>query len=208
MEPSSEETGPPEGGWDRRRTIAAVVGGAVVLAVLVLLVVGLVNKDQIGTSIQEAIDAGERPDAPALTLPVLVAADGVGPVGSELSLDDLRGRTVVLNFWASWCTPCQVEAPVLEAVAERYRADGDVVVLGVDVQDLSDEALQFVRETGVTYPTLRDGSDGAKNDYQVSALPESFVVDPEGRIALKIRGIVREPEQLTTAIDQVRETRS
>lgn len=204
MDPSPEETAPPDGGWDRRRTIAAVVGGVVVLGVIALLVVGLVNKDQIGTSIQDALAAGERPDAPAMTLPVLVAADGIGPEGAEVSLADLRGRTVVLNFWASWCRPCELEAPVLEAVAERYRADGDVVVLGVDVQDLREQALGFVRDTGVTYPTLRDGGDGVMNDYQVAALPETFVIDPEGRIALKIRGIVEDPAQLTTAIDQVR----
>lgn len=204
MEPPPDETTPPEGGWDRRRAIAAVVGGVVVLGVIALLVTGLVNKDRIGTSIQDALEAGERPDAPALTLPVLVAADGIGPAGSEVSLDDLRGRTVVLNFWASWCAPCEREVPVLEAVADRYRGDDDVVVLGVDVQDLREEALGFVRDNGVTYPTLRDGGDDAMNAYQVPALPETFVIDPDGRIALKVRGIVQEPAQLTTAVDQVR----
>jgi cytochrome c biogenesis protein CcmG, thiol:disulfide interchange protein DsbE len=184
--------------------VAAAVGGVVVLGVIALLVVGLVNRDSVGTSIQDALAAGERPEAPALTLPVLVAADGIGPEGAEVSLADLRGRTVVLNFWASWCTPCEIEAPVLEAVAARYRDDGDVVVLGVDVQDLREKALEFVRETGVTYPTLRDGGDDAMNAYQVPALPETFVIDPEGRVALKIRGIIQEEAQLTTAIDQVR----
>lgn len=204
MEPPTEDTAPPQGGWDRRRTIAAVVGGVVVLGVIALLVVGLVNKDQIGTSIQDALAAGERPDAPALALPVLVAADGIGPAGSEVSLDDLRGRTVVLNFWASWCPPCEAESPVLEEVARRYRQRGDeVVVLGVDVQDLRGNALGFIEDNGLTYPSLRDGGDDAMNDYQVPALPESFVIDPQGRIALKVRGAVEDPGQLTTAIDQV-----
>jgi cytochrome c biogenesis protein CcmG/thiol:disulfide interchange protein DsbE len=198
-----DPTTPPEGGWDRRRTIAAVVGSVIVLAVIGLLVVGLVNKDAIGTSIQDALDAGERPAAPEITLPVLVAADGIGPVDSEVSLSSLRGKTVVLNFWASWCEPCEVEAPVLEEVARRYRGDGEVVVLGVDVQDLRESALGFVDRNGLTYPTLRDGEDDAKNAFQVPALPETFVIDPEGRIGLKIRGVVQQPEQLTTAIDQI-----
>jgi len=198
-----DPTTPPEGGWDRRRTIAAVVGSVIVLAVIGLLVVGLVNKDAIGTSIQDALDAGERPTAPEITLPVLVAADGIGPVDSEVSLSSLRGKTVVLNFWASWCEPCEVEAPVLEEVARRYRGDGEVVVLGVDVQDLRESALGFVDRNGLTYPTLRDGEDDAKNAFQVPALPETFVIDPEGRIGLKIRGVVQQPEQLTTAIDQI-----
>ncbi|MGD9570865.1 MAG: TlpA disulfide reductase family protein [Thermoleophilia bacterium] len=202
--PEDGATPPERGGWDRRRTIGAAVGGVVVLAVIVLLVVGLVNKDSIGTSIEDALAEGDRPDAPALTLPVLVAGDGIGPEGAEVTLESLRGRTVVLNFWASWCQPCEVEAPVLEAVARRYREDGDVVVLGVDVQDLRGEAMEFVKDTGITYPSLRDAEDDAKQDYQVAALPETFIVDPEGRIALKVTGIIQDERQLTNAIDQVR----
>ena len=90
-----------------------------------------------------------------------------------------------------------------EEVARRYRGDGEVVVLGVDVQDLRESALQFVDRNGLTYPTLRDGEDDAKNAFQVPALPETFVIDPEGRIGLKIRGVVQQPDQLTTAIDQI-----
>lgn len=194
----------PGRGWDRRRTIGAVVGGVAVLGVILLLVVGLVNRDAIDTTIQDALAAGERPDAPDIALPVLVAGDGVGPAGSEVALSELRGRTVVLNFWASWCEPCEVEAPVLEAVAERYRPGGEVVVLGVDVQDLRERALEFVRDNRLTYPSLRDGEDDAKNAFEVPALPETFVIDPEGRIALKVTGVIQDPAQLTTAIEQVR----
>jgi cytochrome c biogenesis protein CcmG/thiol:disulfide interchange protein DsbE len=173
-----------------------------VLGVVGLLVVGLVNRD-IGTSIQDALAEGERPAAPDVTLPVLVAGDGVGPVGSEVSLEDLRGRTVVLNFWASWCGPCATEAPVLEEVAEGYRPGADVVILGVDVEDLRDDALGFIADNEITYPSLRDGQDKARQAFQVPALPESFIIDPKGRIALKIAGAVTEPEQLTTPIAQI-----
>ena len=190
------------GGWDRRRTVGAIVAGVLVLGVVALLVVGLVNRD-IGTSIQDALAEGERPAAPDITLPVLVAGDGVGPVRSEVSLKDLRGTTVVLNFWASWCGPCATEAPVLEEVAERYRPRTDVVILGVDVEDLRGDALAFVADHKVTYPSLRDGEDEARQAFQVPALPETFIIDPEGRIALKIAGAVTDPEQLTTPIAQI-----
>jgi len=189
--------------WDRRRTIGAVVGGALVLGVVVLLAVGLANKD-IGTSIQDALAEGKRPDAPTLDLTVLTAADGIGPVGSTASTADLRGRIVVLNFWASWCQPCEAEAPVLETVAERYRGSSDVVVLGVNVQDLREEALSFVKRNALSYPSLRDGEDNAQHTFQVPALPETFVIDPKGRIAVKVPGQVTQPEQLTNAIEQLR----
>lgn len=206
---ASPDSAPATGGdggaprWDRRRTIGAVVGGALVLAVVVLLVVGLMNKD-LGTSIQDALEKGERPDAPVLTLPVLVAADGIGPEGAEVSTAELGDRIVVLNFWASWCAPCEAEAPVLEEVAERYREGGEVVVVGVDVQDLREKALEFIDETGVTYASLRDGTDGAQRAFQVPALPETFVIDTEGGIALKVAGQLTSAEQLTNAIDQIR----
>lgn len=208
--PEDTTAGPPDAGgdddnprWDRRRTIGALVGGSLVLSVVVLLVVGLMNRD-LGTSIQDALAEGERPDAPALTLPVLFAADGVGPEGAEVSTADLGGRIVVLNFWASWCAPCEAEAPVLEEVAERYREGGEVVVVGVDVQDLRERALEFIEKTGVTFASLRDGTDAAQRAYEVPALPETFVIDTEGRIALKVAGQLTDPEQLTNAIEQIR----
>ena len=202
MEPDEQGTPPEKGGWDRRRTIGAAVGGVVVLAVIALLVIGLVNRD-IGTSIQDALDEGERPEAPGLTLPVLLAGDGVGPVGAEVSLEDLRGRTVVLNFWASWCEPCEAEAPVLERIAERYRPPDEVVVLGVDVQDVREKALAFARDHELTYPSLRDGEDDARQAFQVPALPETFVIDPQGRIALKVSGPVLDEAQITNAVGQL-----
>ncbi len=201
--PGEAPEGSEEPRWDRRRTVGAVIGGAIVLGIVVLLVVGLANKD-LGTSIQDALEKGERPEAPTLSLPVLAAGDGIGPVGSTVSTADLRGRIVVLNFWASWCDPCQREAPILEQVARRYRGRRDVTVVGVDVQDLREKALGFVRDNGLTYPSLRDGEDGAQRKYQVPALPETFVVDAQGRIALHVAGQLTDPRQLTTAIEQLR----
>ena len=202
-EHTPEHTPEDASGWDRRRATGAIVGGALVLGVIALLVVGLLNKG-IGTSIQDAIDEGRRPEAPRLELPVLSAGDGIGPVGTTVSTDDLRGSIVVLNFWASWCLPCEEEAPILEAVATRYRDSKDVLVLGVDVQNTRESALEFIRDNGLTYPSLRDGGDAAQRAYQVPRLPETFIVDAQGRIALKISGQLTDVAQLTTAIEQLR----
>jgi cytochrome c biogenesis protein CcmG, thiol:disulfide interchange protein DsbE len=199
---------PPEGtpesrGWDRRRTIGAIVGGAIVLGIVVLLAVGLANKD-IGTSIQDALVKGERPSAPDITLPVLTSGPGVGAEGSDVTLSRMRGKIVVLNFWASWCEPCKLEAPILEAVSRRYRDASDVVVMGVDIQDLRERARGFIEDNGITYASLRDGTDKAKDTYQVPALPETFLIDPEGRIALKVPGQLTATEQLTVPIATLR----
>ena len=205
--PDQDPGTPPEGAeeprWDRRRTVGAVVGGAIVLGIVLLLVVGLANKD-LGTSIQDALEKGKRPDAPAFELPVIASGDGIGPTGSTVSLADLKGRIVVLNFWASWCSPCKDEAPILEEVARRYRLSGDVKVVGVDVQDLREKAVGFIRDQGLTYPSLRDGGGDVQQDFQVPALPETFVIDQQGRIALHVSGGVRTPLDLTTAIEQLR----
>ncbi len=201
-----DETPQPERGWDRRRTIGAIIGGVIVAGVIAMLVVGLANKD-IGTSIQDALEEGKRPNAPDATLPVLLPADGIGPAGQDVTLSDLRGKIVVLNFWASWCEPCELEAPVLDQVAAKYRVSPqEVVVLGVDVQDLREKALEFAKNNGITYPSLRDGEDDVKNAYQVPALPETFVIDQEGRIALKVAGQLTDPAQVTNAIEQLRES--
>lgn len=187
--------------WTRRQVVGGGLGAVAVLAVIAILIVGLANQG-VGTSISDALDAGERPDAPPVELPVLFAGDGVGPVGAEITLDDLKGRTVVLNFWASWCTPCRDEAPLLEAIAQDYRGR-DVVVLGIDTQDLSDNALGFIRQLGLTYPSLRDGTDGAQRDYQVTGLPETFILDNQGRIAHHHIGPVTTPEQLIRPLEQI-----
>jgi len=196
-EPGQDQSG----GWDRRRVIGAAAAGVAALAVVALLVVGLANSGT-GTSINDALDAGERPEAPDVTLPVLYAGDGIGPQGAEVALDDLAGRPVVLNFWASWCPPCRDEAPLLEDLADRYR-DRGVVVLGLDTQDLSDNARGFINQLGLTYPSLRDGSAESEIAFEVNGLPETFILDAQGRIAHRHIGPVTRLEQLSRPLEQV-----
>lgn len=196
MTPEAPDEPPAAPTRDRRRLVGAVVGGTLVLLVLLLLVVGLANKD-VGSRINDALAAGERPDAPEITLPVLLAGDGVGPEGAEVSLDDLRGRVVVLNLWASWCEPCRAEAPLLESLAQRYRQSGEgVVFLGLDTQDLSGDARAFARRYGLTYPSLRDGTDRSERAFEATGVPETWIIDRQGRIAYHHIGAVTDPEEI------------
>ena len=113
--------------------------------------------------------------APAFTLPRL---DGKG----DVSLASLRGSTVVLNFFASWCGPCKREAPDLESLWRRYRSDG-VVVLGVDSGDERGDARRFLDAHGVTYPIVFDpGRKLALGPYALPGFPVTYVINRAGRI--------------------------
>ena len=102
--------------------------------------------------------------------------------GTPMTLDALRGKVVVLNFWASWCYPaCYEEAPVLERGWRAYR-DRGVVVLGVDIQDKDEAGRKFIRDFGLTFPNAPDPSGRVSVDYGVYGVPETFFIDREGRI--------------------------
>jgi len=173
---------------DRRQAIAAIAGGAVVVLVLVLLIVGLANRG-VDTRIDDALEVGDRVDAPALDLPVLLpeSSGGAGAEGARMSLAGLRGRPVLINFWASWCVPCQDEAPVIERIWQRVRERG-AVVLGLDTEDVTSDAQAFMRRYGMTYTSVRDGTDASKRAWELTGVPESFLIDKQGRIALHITG--------------------
>ena len=102
--------------------------------------------------------------------------------GGDVSLRSFRGKTVVLNFFASWCGPCKREAPVLERLWREDRARG-LVVLGVDSNDSRGDARHFVQAHGLTYPVVFDQNGRVASDrYAVANLPATYVLNPKGRI--------------------------
>jgi cytochrome c biogenesis protein CcmG/thiol:disulfide interchange protein DsbE len=102
--------------------------------------------------------------------------------GGDLSLASFRGKTVVLNFFASWCAPCKREAPDLESIWRRHRSDG-LVVLGVDSGDTKGAVRSFLRAHGITYPIAFDpGQKLALGAYALPGLPVTYVINPAGRI--------------------------
>jgi cytochrome c biogenesis protein CcmG, thiol:disulfide interchange protein DsbE len=145
-----------------------------VLAVVGLLTFGLLSKGSSGVALGDP--------APASPLPRLEGG------GSE-SLANYRGQWVLVNFWASWCVPCREEAPTLERFQHRY-GGADFTVVGIDSRDLSGDGRNFVKQYGLSYPQLRDGDGDAAHDFGTTGVPENFLIDPQGRVSLLVRGPV------------------
>jgi cytochrome c biogenesis protein CcmG, thiol:disulfide interchange protein DsbE len=121
-------------------------------------------------------------------------------------LDGLRGRVVVVNFWASWCVPCREEMPALEAVSRGYAEAGKpVTVIGVDASDVRTEAAKFIAEVGVTYPTVYDQQGlrgGVAASWSVTALPQTWFVARDGSRAGRIAGRLQ-VDDLRSRVDEL-----
>ncbi len=125
--------------------------------------------------------------APAFALPV--AANG--EVGKSMKLDDLKGRPVLLDFWASWCGPCAAEAPVIDRVARRFEKKG-LVVMGVNVDDPPEAIKAYASQKGLSYPMVVDVGKRASMQYGVEKLPSLVVIGRDGNVVAFLTGIVDE----------------
>jgi len=117
------------------------------------------------------------------------------------SLGEMRGKVIVLNFWASWCVECRLEADLLEEIWKRY-ADKDVVFLGIAYVDAEPQSLAYMQEFNITYPNAPDLRGAISNDYKITGVPETFYIDKKG----VIRQVTIGPEneaRLTGIIEQL-----
>jgi cytochrome c biogenesis protein CcmG/thiol:disulfide interchange protein DsbE len=160
------------------KPLLACLGGAALVA---LLIFGVVASGSNHT-LDQALADGQHPQAPeyAHELPTL-SGDG------RQSLAQYRGHVVLLNFWASWCTTCRAEAALVARAQRELRPYG-ATVLGISSQDTASDSESFRREYHLTYPDLRDLTGDFVHAYGSTGLPESFILDPEGRITAISRG--------------------
>lgn len=121
--------------------------------------------------------------------------------GETIKLSDLRGKPVMINFWATWCGPCQVEMPLF---VDAYNKNKDqLVVLGVDVQEPAEPVRQFMQRFGMTFPVPLDLDGQVSTLYRVRALPTTYFIDAEGRIVRAHRGAILNRPQLQPFLDEI-----
>jgi cytochrome c biogenesis protein CcmG/thiol:disulfide interchange protein DsbE len=173
-------------GTGRMLSLGMVVAGAALVAALLSFGLG---RDP--TAIRSPLVGRAAPD---FTLPTL---DGA----SSVRLAALRGQVVVLTFWASWCTECRVEQPALNAVWDRFR-DAGVVLVGVNFQDSPPDALTYVAETRTTWPVVADPGSRTALAYGVYGIPETFFIGPDGRVEAKRVGTLSY-DQLIQEVSQL-----
>ena len=166
------------------RATAASVAVLMVIGLIALMAWGLSHKTSV-TSLS-GFTRIQQP-APEFRLSLLP--------GGELYLSELRGRPIVINFWASWCSPCREEALSLERAWQIYRDEG-VVFIGIDIQDTEESARAYLREFGVTYPNGRDVDGKITIDYGIVGMPATFFVNRIGIVERRWVGAIDEDRLL------------
>jgi len=148
-------------------SIGALAAWIAIFALLALLAFGLLRNQEGPVTIGET--------APNFTLTTFN--------GEQISLEDLKGKVVVLNFWASWCKPCEEEAAELETAWRIYQPGGEVVFLGVDYVDTETEAMAYLEKFDVTYPNGPDLRTQISQAFRIRGVPETYILDKDGKLA-------------------------
>lgn len=168
-------------GYSKSKFYLLSLGILVQVLVIILIIQGCTgNTPDLGgdtSTIDQAAGLEPAPEeghiAPDFTLKDLH--------GNTVNLEELRGKVVFINFWASWCPPCRAEMPEIEAVHQEYK-DRGVVVLGVDISEPENTVRQYIQQGGFTWTILMDSTGEVARDYRITAIPTSFFLDREGII--------------------------
>lgn len=162
-------------------SVAAVSPGTK-LALAAVAAVGMVG----GLWVLTAMRPSDEPGAVVELAGPMPELSGEAVVGGTVGPEDYRGRPVVVNFWATWCGPCRREQPALQRLAEEY--DGRVAFVGVNHTDDRAAAREYLRQYGVTYPSVFDPAGEVAFDFEIPYLPATVLVDADGRLRYRLLG--------------------
>lgn len=198
--------------WDRRPRLAFLLIVGLLAAMMMLSACG---SGRAAEPAGEAIGVEMLPAGLGRGFPevVVLAEDNRGPKvgettpgfrmvladGSHINIEDLQGRPVMINFWATWCPPCRREMPDIIAASEAHE---DLVVLAVNVQEDLKIVEPFVNDFGISMPVLMDGEGKLRNAYGVSGMPTSVFVDQEGNVSAIWSGLLN-AEKLNELLNEI-----
>jgi cytochrome c biogenesis protein CcmG/thiol:disulfide interchange protein DsbE len=165
----------------------------VFVVALLLLVAVTLKKRQQGT-----VQPGDT--IPDFTLPLFSGYEYQGQ--SEVKLSDFRGKVVVLNFWASWCKPCEQEAAELQEAWESYESNGEVVFVGADYVDTEPEARAYLKKFGITFFNGPDMGTKISQTFRIQGVPETYFIDQEGTLYYIKIGPFISVDEIKSIIDQ------
>lgn len=162
-----------------------ILAWAAVLGLLVLVFFGLRKTQGVATQIGS--------QAPTFDI---TSFDG-----ARYTSENMRGKVVVINFWASWCKPCEQEAPDLEQAWKYYESRGDVVFLGVAWTDTDEGSLAYMQKFSVTYPNGPDLGTRLSQKYRITGVPETYIIDQNGVLVYKKLAPFESVQEIQSAID-------
>lgn len=176
----------PRARWGVLFMAMGVLGGITLLLVSALQPTTATTAPRLG-------EQRVRQQAPNFTLPLYG--------GGEFRLAEHQGQAVVVNFWGSWCPPCRAEMPTLQKVWETYQSQG-LVLIGVNVQDTEENALAFLKEVGVTFPTGPDTDGAITMAYRVIGFPTTVFINRQGQVVRRWTGAITQ-ERLTVLVEDL-----
>lgn len=185
----TEETSPPQ-----RRGVPVWAQIVIWIGLLVLLVI-------VGLGLRRAQQGTVQPgdNIPDFTLTLFSGYEYDGQ--AEIHFDDFRGKVVVINFWASWCKPCEQEAAELQQAWTYYQPTGEVIFLGVDYVDTEPEALVYLKKYRITYPNGPDLGTKVSQLFRIKGVPETYFIDKTGTLRYVQVGPFSSVSQIQQQID-------